>query len=250
MGIRKAEHTGNPASQPGRAAPQPGRAVSQNERKRQVARAALTLIEPLLVPEVVVGVGTGSTANHFIDALATVTVKGSIRTVASSVATAERLMSHGIVVVDLNDVESVAVYVDGADEVTPSRALIKGGGGALTREKIIAGSAERFVCIVDDSKLVDVLGAFPLPVEVIPLARRMVAGKLRELGGEPRRRAGFVTDNGNEILDVHGLAIAEPVRLEARVNNIPGVVDNGIFAIATRPHTVLIGGPRGVRLLE
>lgn len=223
--------------------------MTQDERKRQAANEALALVAPSLAPQDMVGVGTGSTVNYFIDALAT--VAGKFRaTVASSVATADRLLSHGIAVVDLNEVAAVAVYVDGADEVSPSRALIKGGGGALTREKIVAASAERFICIVDDSKTVDILGAYPLPVEVIPLARRLVAGKLRELGGEPRHRAGFVTDNGNNILDVHGLAVAEPAALEAHINTMPGVVDNGIFAIATRPHTVLIGTPQGVRLLE
>ena len=166
-----------------------------------------------------------------------------------SVASAERLEAAGVRVVDLRTVETLAVYVDGADEVTPAHDLLKGGGGALTREKIVAAAAERFVCIVDESKAVDALGAFPLPVEVIPMARRLVEGRLRDLGGAPVLRPDFVTDNGNHILDVHGLAIDEPAALETRINNIPGVVENGIFAASTRPDTVLVATPEGIRSL-
>ena len=222
--------------------------ASQDELKRLVAQAALEMVVPWLTPGCIVGVGTGSTADCFIDALATVKAKFEAA-VSSSDASTLRLQSHGIPVRDLNAVEEVAVYVDGADEVNPERALVKGGGGALTREKIVAASAERFVCIVDQSKLVDVLGAFPLPVEVIPMARRLVAKELARLGGNAVPRAGFVTDNGNHILDVHGLAIDEPAALETRLNNIAGVVENGIFANAA-PQTVLVGTPTGVRLIS
>ena len=222
--------------------------MSRDALKRDAAEAALRLIEPLLAPESVVGVGTGSTANFFIDGLARIRDRFAAA-VSSSVASAERLEAAGVRVVDLSTVETLAVYVDGADEVTPARDLLKGGGGALTREKIVAAAAERFVCIVDESKAVDALGAFPLPVEVIPMARRVVAGRLRDLGGEPVLRAGFVTDNGNHILDVHGLAIDEPAALETRINNIPGVVENGIFAASTRPDTVLVATSEGIRSL-
>ena len=222
--------------------------TGQDDLKRLVARAALDKVAALLAPGSVVGVGTGSTTNHFIDAL--VEVKGTFAAaVSSSVASAGRLASHGIRVIDLNDADGIVVYVDGADEVAPGRALIKGGGGAHTREKIVAAAADRFVCIVDETKVVDRLGTFPLPVEVIPMARASVARRLRTLGGEARHRAGFVTDNGNAILDVHGLAIDDPAALEARVNNIAGVVDNGIFA-ANRPHVVLVGTANGVVLRE
>lgn len=223
--------------------------MTQDERKRQVAAAALELILPSLHADAVVGVGTGSTANHFIDALAGERERFAAA-VASSVASAERLQSKGIGVVQLNDVGSVAVYVDGADEVAPDRAVLKGGGGALTREKIVAASAARFVCIVDDTKLVATLGSFPLPVEVIPMAQQLVAERLRALGGNPVPRDGFVTDNGNRILDVHGLAIAEPAALETRINNIPGVVENGLFADSTRPQAVLVGSASGVQLRQ
>lgn len=223
-------------------------ATAQNELKRQVADAALDMVTPWLAPDSVVGVGTGSTADCFIDALASRAVAFRAA-VSSSAASARRLESHDIAVWDLNAVDTVAVYVDGADEVDPARALLKGGGGALTREKIVAASAERFVCIVDESKLVGTLGAFPLPVEVIPMARRVVERELARLGAKAVPRTGFVTDNGNHILDVHGLAIDEPERLEARLNNIAGVVENGLFALATRPQTVLVGTPAGVRLL-
>lgn len=222
--------------------------MSREGLKRDAAEAALRLIEPMLTPESVVGVGTGSTANFFIDGLARIRDRFAAA-VSSSVASTERLEAAGVRVVDLGTVEALAVYVDGADEVAPGLELLKGGGGALTREKIVAASAERFICIVDESKTVDALGTFPLPVEVIPMATRLVAGRLQELGGDPVLRAGFTTDNGNHILDVHGLAIDDPATLETRINNIPGVVENGIFAVSTRPDTVLVATPKGVRSL-
>ncbi len=215
--------------------------------KRNCARAALERVLPAFGPQTIVGVGTGSTANHFIDALAE--VKRSFgATVASSEDTASRLRGHGIRVLDLGDVERVAVYVDGADEVAPDRSLIKGGGGALTREKIVAAKAERFLCIVDDSKMVERLGTFPLPIEVVPMASRLVAERLIGLGGTPRVREGFVTDNGNPILDIHGLAIDDAAGLEAAINDIPGVVTNGIFAIR-RPETVIVASPSGIEIV-
>ena len=221
--------------------------MDQAEQKRRAAQAALEYIEPRLTPKPIVGVGTGSTANLFIDALAAVRHKFDA-CVSSSTASTERLSGHGIPVLDLNSVDRIEVYVDGADEVNPNRQLIKGGGGALTREKIVAASADEFVCIVDESKLVDVLGRFPLPVEVIPMARGLVARALVGLGGSPEWRQGFTTDNGNIILDVHELAITDPADLEARINNIVGVVTNGIFA-AQAADVVLIAGPAGVRRL-
>ena len=222
--------------------------ADQEQRKRRVAEAAVHRIEPLLGPDVVIGVGTGSTANHFIDALAD--LRDRFRAaVSSSDASTERLEGHGIEVLDLNDAPPLAVYVDGADEVAPDRALTKGGGGALTREKIVASAAAAFLCIVDDSKLVDVLGAFPLPVEVIPMARRVVEAKLAHLG-RPRLRQGFVTDNGNVVVDVHGLEIRDPAALETTINAIPGVVENGLFAATTRPQAVLVGTAAGVELRE
>ncbi len=199
--------------------------MTQDELKQAVAHAALRQ-----VPQgEIIGVGTGSTVNFFIDALAT--MKHHVRgAVSSSERSTERLKAHGITVFDLNAVERLPVYVDGADEIDPSGAMIKGGGGALTREKIIAEVADRFVCIVDASKLVPVLGAFPLPVEVVPMARELVSRRLRALGGQPRLREGYMTDNGNIILDVHGLAIAGPRELESSINQIPGVVTVGLFA--------------------
>ena len=193
----------------------------------------------------VVGVGTGSTANHFIDALAK--IKGKIDgAVASSNATAERLKKHGIAVLDLNASGDLPLYVDGADEATRHRQLIKGGGGALTREKIVAAASKTFICIADESKLVDVLGKFPLPVEVIPMARSLVARKIVELGGDPVWRQGFTTDNGNLILDVHNLNILNPVELEGALDRLAGVVTNGLFA--RRPADLLLfGGSKGVR---
>jgi ribose 5-phosphate isomerase A len=218
--------------------------MTQDEMKKAVAKAALDYIEP----GTVVGVGTGSTANHFIDFLAT--MKGKIEgTVASSVASAERLKKHGIQVYDLNAVGELSVYVDGADESSHHLHLIKGGGGALTREKIVAAASKTFVCIADESKLVDVLGKFPLPVEVIPMARSYVGRELVKLGGRPELRDGFVTDNGNVILDVHNLQILNPVELEQKLNNIVGVVTNGLFA--RRPADVLLlGTPAGVKTLK
>ena len=212
--------------------------------KKAVAKAALDYIEP----GTVVGVGTGSTANHFIDFLAT--IKGKIEgTVASSVASSERLKKHGIPVYDLNAVGELGVYVDGADETNRHLHLIKGGGGALTREKIVAAASKKFVCIADESKLVDVLGKFPLPVEVIPMARSYVGRELVKLGGRPELRDGFVTDNGNVILDVHDLQILNPVELEQKLNNIVGVVTNGLFA--RRPaDVVLLGTPAGVKTIK
>lgn len=211
--------------------------------KKAVAAAAIDYIKPGMI----VGVGTGSTANFFIDELAK--IKGQIETtVASSEASADRLKSHGIPVEDLNMVDEIAVYVDGADESNKYLHLVKGGGGALTREKIVAAVAKQFVCIADESKLVDILGKFPLPVEVIPMARSYVARELVKLGGQPVYREGFVTDNGNVILDVHNLEIMNPVELEQTLNNIVGVVTNGLFA--ARPADVLLlGTPEGVRTI-
>ena len=199
--------------------------MTQDELKRAAAQAALDYV----VEGSIVGVGTGSTANHFIDGLAG--LKGRITgAVASSEASAERLASHGIKLFDLNDVTEMPIYVDGADEIDASLAMIKGGGGALTREKIVAAVAGRFVCICDESKRVEVMGRFPLPIEVIPMARAQVTRELIALGGAPKLREGFVTDNGNLILDVHGLAISDPAGLETTLNQIVGVVTNGLFA--------------------
>ena len=199
--------------------------MTQDQQKQLVAREAIKYV----VADAYLGVGSGSTVNFFIDELGKIRnrIKGAV---ASSVKTAERLKSNGIRVVELSDVDDLPVYVDGADETTEHGAMIKGGGGALTREKIVAAVARKFVCIVDQSKLVGVLGAFPLPIEVIPMARSHVARQLVKLGGSPQLREHFVTDNGNVILDVHGLSIAEPAALEAAVNQIPGVVTNGLFA--------------------
>jgi ribose 5-phosphate isomerase A len=217
--------------------------MNADEKKKLVAQAALEHVETGMV----VGIGTGSTANHFIDFLAT--IKHKIEgTVASSESSAQRLKNHGIPVFDLNSVNEIAIYVDGADEANHYLHLIKGGGGALTREKIVAAVAEKFICIADDSKLVDVLGTFPLPVEVIPMARSYVAREIIKLGGSPVYREGFVTDNGNIILDIHNLAIAEPVHLEQQLNHITGVVTNGLFAL--RPADVLmLGSDKGVRVV-
>ena len=204
--------------------------MTQDELKQKVARAAVDYILPRCVDDIIIGIGTGSTANFFIDQLAE--HKGKIAgTVASSEASAERLKKHGIPVYDLNSVDEVAVYIDGADETNERLELIKGGGGALTREKIVAAVAREFVCIVDDSKWVRKLGTFPLPVEVIPMARSHVARQLARLGGQPIFREGFTTDNGNIILDVHNLNIAVPCQMEERINNIVGVVCNGLFAL-------------------
>ncbi|MEA3244084.1 MAG: ribose-5-phosphate isomerase RpiA [Pseudomonadota bacterium] len=217
--------------------------MTQDEMKKMVAAAALDYVET----GTVIGIGTGSTANYFIDGLAS--IKNRIDgAVASSRASAERLEAHGIPVLDLNSVNELSVYVDGADESTRHLHLIKGGGGALTREKIVAATSRKFVCIADESKLVDVLGDFPLPVEVIPMARSYIARELVKRGGQPVYREGFTTDNGNDILDVHNLQIMEPVKLEQELNNIPGVVTVGLFAM--RPADVLLLGTRdGVRTL-
>ena len=214
--------------------------MNQDDMKRAVARAALEYV----VPGELVGVGTGSTANAFIDALAT--IKGRIDgAVASSETTAARLAGHGIRIIDLNAAGELPIYVDGADETTRHRHLVKGGGGALTREKIVAAAAKTFVCIVDESKLVDRLGRFPLPVEVIPMARSLVARALVGLGGRPERREGFVTDNGNEMLDVHGLDILDPPALESEMNQIAGAVTNGLFA-RRGADVVLVGTAEGI----
>lgn len=222
--------------------------MTQDELKQAVARAAADYVASRVAEDAIIGVGTGSTANCFIDALAA--MKGRFRgAVASSEATATRLKGHGIPVLDLNDVSTMPVYVDGADEVTPKLHMIKGGGGALTREKIVAAVAETFICIADGSKLVQALGKFPLPVEVIPMARAQVARELAKLGGTPKLRDGFLTDNGNIILDVHGLSIADPVDLESRINQIVGVVTNGLFA-RRGADILLLGTPEGVKTLS
>ena len=215
--------------------------MTQDQLKRAVAEAALAYVEK----DEILGVGTGSTANFFIDALAS--MKQHIpAAVASSKATAERLQKIGIEVVDLNSVDSLSIYVDGADEVSGHLHMIKGGGGALTREKIVAAVAKKFICIADASKKVDVLGAFPLPVEVIPMARSYVARELVKLGGSPVYRQGFVTDNGNVILDTYNLSIVNPVELETTLNQIVGVVTNGLFA-KRGADVLLLGATDGVK---
>ncbi|HEU0198819.1 MAG TPA: ribose-5-phosphate isomerase RpiA [Burkholderiaceae bacterium] len=214
---------------------------TQDELKRAVAQAALALVPRGRI----LGVGTGSTVDLFIDALAAASIDIPAA-VSSSERSSRRLASYGIRVVDLNDVETIPVYVDGADEIDRGFAMIKGGGGALTREKIVAAVATRFVCIADASKRVDVLGRFPLPVEVVPMARAYVARELARLGGQPKLREDFVTDNGNLILDVSGLSITDPVGLETRINQIPGAVTNGIFALRGAD-VLLLGGPQGVQ---
>ena len=222
--------------------------MNQDQLKEAVAKAALDYIHPKLSEDSVVGVGTGSTANYFIDALAT--IKTSFDgAVASSEATAERLRAHGIPVYELNTVSDLEFYVDGADETNEQLELIKGGGGALTREKIVAAVAREFVCIVDDSKKVDILGEFPLPVEVLPMARSYVARELVKLGGDPVYREGFITDNGNIILDVHNMDISAPISTEERINQITGVVTNGLFAC--RPANILMMGTHdGVKTIK
>jgi len=212
--------------------------MTQDEKKRLAARAALGQIEAGWL----IGVGTGATTNHFIDALAEVRekVRGAV---PSSRATAERLVAAGIPLVELADAGRLPLYVDGADEATRRRELIKGGGGALTREKILAQASERFVCIVVDAKLVATLGRFPLPVEVIPMALRLVAREIELLGGRPVERVGFVTDNGNAILDVHDLPLGDPRAMEEALNQIPGVVTNGLFC--RRPADRLLVGTEG-----
>ena len=217
--------------------------MTQDELKKQVAEAALKYV----VDDAVVGVGSGSTVNLFIDALAS--IKGRIEgAVAASEASAERLRKHGIRVFDLNSVNELQVYVDGADEITEHLHMIKGGGGALTREKIVAGASKTFICICDESKLVKTLGKFPLPVEVITMARELVARELAKLGGVPKLRAGFTTDNGNIVLDVGGLAIEDPPGLEGAINQLAGVVTVGLFA--RQPADVLLlGTAQGVKTM-
>lgn len=219
--------------------------MTQDELKQAVARAARDYVADRLPVGGVLGVGTGSTANFFIDEIAA--IKGRLGgTVASSEATAKRLQGHGIRVLDLNDIDAMGIYVDGADEIDHGLAMVKGGGGALTREKIVAAVAETFVCICDASKRVPVMGKFPLPVEVIPMARAHVARELAKLGGEPKLRAGYLTDNGNLILDVHGLSITDPVGLEAHINQVVGVVTNGLFA-RRGADVLLLAGADGVQ---
>lgn len=213
--------------------------MDQNALKKAVADAALAYIKPKLCSDSIVGVGTGSTANYFIDALAE--LRGEFKAaVASSEATAERLRGHGIEVIDLNEAGECEVYIDGADESNAHLHLIKGGGAALTREKIVTAASREFICIADESKWVDTLGAFPLPVEVIPMARSYVAREIVKLGGDPVYRQGVVTDNGNIILDVYNFAIPDPVATENALNSIVGVVTNGLFA--SRPADVLLLG--------
>ena len=217
--------------------------MDQNEQKQQAAQAALEHIED----GVILGVGTGSTVNFLIDALPQVRHKLSAL-VSSSSASTERLQAAGFEVSSLNDVGDVDIYSDGADEATKRFHLVKGGGGALTREKIVAGAARKFVCIIDESKFVGMLGKFPLPIEVIPMAQSFVARQMAKMHGQPVLRHGFVTDNGNIILDVHNLQISNPLEMETRINQMPGVVTVGIFA--HRPADVLlIGTPNGVRTL-
>ena len=217
--------------------------AAQDALKLAVAKAALEEIRPLLAPETIIGIGTGSTANMFIDELGTLagTFKGAV---ASSEASAERLRKHGIDVFDLNSVARLPVYVDGADEIDPRFAMIKGGGAALTREKVVAACAERFVCIADESKDVAVLGQFPLPVEVIPMARSYVARELVKLGADPIYREGVITDNGNQILDLYDFLIEDPIDMERRINQLVGVVTNGLFA-ARGADVLLLGRKDG-----
>ncbi|EGQ9149736.1 ribose-5-phosphate isomerase RpiA [Vibrio parahaemolyticus] len=218
--------------------------MTQDEMKKAAGWAALKYVEKGSI----VGVGTGSTVNHFIDALGTIKddIKGAV---SSSVASTERLKELGIEVFECNDVIKLDVYVDGADEINPAREMIKGGGAALTREKIVAAISEKFVCIVDDTKAVDVLGQFPLPVEVIPMARSYVARELVKLGGDPAYREGVVTDNGNLILDVHNMQITNPKEMEDKINGIAGVVTVGLFA-HRGADVVITGTPEGAKIEE
>ncbi|MEO3879114.1 ribose-5-phosphate isomerase RpiA [Rheinheimera fenheensis] len=218
--------------------------MTQDEMKKNAAWAALQYVPR----NTVVGVGTGSTVNHFIDALASIKHE-IIGAVSSSVQSTEKLKALGIEVLDLNSIDSFSVYVDGADEINSQKHMIKGGGAALTREKIVAAVADRFICIVDQSKQVEVLGKFPLPVEVIPMAAAYVSRELTKLGGRPVLRQGVTTDNGNVILDVHDLAITEPLKLEQQINNIVGVVCNGIFA-HRGADMVLVGSVEGTKVIE
>ena len=218
--------------------------MTQDDKKKAAAYAALEYVEK----NTIIGVGTGSTVNHFIDALATIK-NNIIGAVSSSEASTAKLKKYGIEVFDLNEVSELSVYVDGADEINQYNHMIKGGGAALTREKIVSAVAAKFICIVDDTKNVDILGAFPLPVEVIPMARSYVARELVKLGGDPVYRAGVVTDNGNVILDVHNMKIAEPLTLENKINSIVGVVTNGLFANRAAD-VVLVGTEDGVKALK
>ena len=215
---------------------------TQDELKQQVAKAAVAYVESGII-----GVGTGSTANYFIDELAQVKhkIEGAV---ASSEATAQKLKAHGIQVYDLNSVNGMEIYVDGADEITAHMHMLKGGGGALTREKIVAANAKDFICICDETKYVEVLGKFPLPVEVLPMARSYVARELTKLGGNPVLRD-FTTDNGNVILDVHNLVISDPVEIEARINQIVGVVTNGLFA-SRSANILLLATSEGVKTMK
>ncbi|WP_299668169.1 ribose-5-phosphate isomerase RpiA [uncultured Psychromonas sp.] len=218
--------------------------MTQDEKKKAAAYAALEYVEK----DTIIGVGTGSTVNHFIDALATIK-NDIIGAVSSSDASTAKLKGYGIEVFDLNEVSELSVYVDGADEINAYNHMIKGGGAALTREKIVSAVAKKFICIVDDTKNVDILGAFPLPVEVIPMARSYVARELVKLGGDPVYREGVITDNGNVILDVHNLKIAEPLKLENQINAIVGVVTNGLFANRAA-NVVLVGAEDGVKTIK
>ncbi len=218
--------------------------MTQDEMKKTAAIKALDYVEA----DTIVGVGTGSTVNHFIDALATIKDK-IVGAVSSSEASTQRLKSYGIEVFDLNNVDGIDVYVDGADEVNAHMHMIKGGGAALTREKIVAAVAKTFVCIADDTKQVPVLGRFPLPVEVIPMARSYVARELVKLGGDPSYRTGVVTDNGNVILDVHNLEIVDPIALENSINAIVGVVTNGLFANRAA-NVLIIGTNEGAKIIK
>lgn len=222
--------------------------MNQNQLKQAVAQAALDWVLPHLDANSILGIGTGSTANFFIDLLAPHKSRFAAAVASSNVST-ERLRGHGIEVRDLNDVDAIGFYIDGADEADPQLALIKGGGAALTQEKIVAAVARTFICIADQSKRVANLGQFPLPVEVIPLARNYVARELIKLGGRPVHRAGVVTDNGCHILDVHDLQIDDPVILEGQINQIVGVVANGLFA-ARRADVLLLGTDLGVQVIE
>ncbi|TYK65649.1 ribose-5-phosphate isomerase RpiA [Colwellia echini] len=218
--------------------------MTQDEMKKAAAIKALEFIED----DTIVGVGTGSTVNFFIEALATIKDK-IVGAVSSSEESSKRLKAHGIEVFDLNSVDVLDVYIDGADEITEHMAMIKGGGAALTREKIVAAVAKKFICIADDTKQVRVLGKFPLPVEVIPMARSYVARELVKLGGDPVYRQGVVTDNGNVILDVHNLEILDPKALETAINNIVGVVTNGLFALRGAD-TLVMGSKAGIQVLK
>lgn len=224
-----------------------GNVMTQDELKKATAEAALERILPHLEDDMIIGIGTGSTANFFIDALADHKTKFD-GCVASSEASAERLKGHGIPVYDLNSVSSLRFYIDGADETNEHLHLIKGGGAALTREKIVAAVADEFICIADGSKKVDVLGEFPLPVEVIPMARSYVARELVKLGGDPAYREGVMTDNGNVILDVWNMQIIDPVATEEAINQIVGVVTNGLFA-ARPANVLLLGTEEGVKTI-